>query len=187
MIHPEMPEDATNTVRKWGFKAIKNALVRRHIWNSREEAFAEFSSSPFYAAWDQDVLKSYIEHGLYETTIVTPSGETKRVAKLKCTPLNEALVFAGGKVPIEGFACLPELDEQVRLHWIVSGAEGAPEFGPPGAQQERVWIRPKNSSNTRITRAGHLVPQEGAKEFVQDIIQFLERHYTSNRITRALL
>ncbi|KAF5353357.1 hypothetical protein D9756_007809 [Leucocoprinus leucothites] len=186
MMRPEYSDAVTEIVGKWGLKAINNALRRKDTWKSKEEALIEFSSSPYYATWDRDMLKTYIEFALYDTTVTTPTGETKPVARLKLAPFHEALVFAGGDVPLEAFACLPDLDERIRLHWIVSGAKGAPEFGAPGAQQERVWVRPKNSSNTRINRAGHLVPQEGAPEFAQDLIQFLQRHY-SNRTIRASL
>ncbi|KAF9446266.1 hypothetical protein P691DRAFT_733620 [Macrolepiota fuliginosa MF-IS2] len=187
MMDPGLPEEVRQIVGKWGFKAVSNALSRKDTWNSKEEAYAEFSSSPFYKAWDPETLELYIYHGLYDTTITTPIGMHKRVAKLKLTSLHEALVFAGGDVLMEAFARLPELDERVRLHWIMPGAKGATEFGPPGSQRDRVWVRPKNSSNVRITRAGHLIPQECPAEFAQEIIQFLERHYAKEKTLRSNL
>lgn len=33
-------------------------------------------------------------------------------------------------------------------------------LGKPGETRDRVWLRPKNSSHTRIPGAGHLIPQE---------------------------
>lgn len=175
MMNPGLSEEGLAVASKWGAKAIGNTLARKDTWQSkyvpttcpksspistddhREEAYAEFCSSPFYQTWDPEVLKLYAIHGLYNTTVTTPIGAHQRVAKLKLASFHEALVFAGGDVPLEAFSRLPELDERVKLHWIMSGAKGAPEFGPPGSQRERVWVRPKNASNTRINKAGHLV------------------------------
>jgi len=103
------------------------------------------------------MLKVFVEYGLYETTIITSTGHAKRVVKTKLTPFQEALVNAGGDAPEEAFMCLGELDERIKLHYIFPARKGVMEFGPPGAQQERAWVRPKNSSNTRINEAGHLV------------------------------
>ena len=32
-------------------------------------------------------------------------------------------------------------------------------MGPPGSIQQRVWLRPANSSNVKVPNAGHLVSQ----------------------------
>jgi hypothetical protein len=103
------------------------------------------------------MLKIHIDSAFYETIVITPTGVPKRVTKSKISVIQEALVFVGGDGPKEAFVSLPDLNESVRLHFIMSGAEGAPEFGPPGSQRERVWLRPKNSSNTIIKKANHLV------------------------------
>lgn len=115
------------------------------------------ASSSIYAGWDSEMLRVFVEYGLYETTTVTSTGHAKRVVKTKLTPFQEALVNAGGDAPAEAFTCLGNLDERIKLHYIFPARQGAIEFGPPGAQQERAWMRPKNSSNTRINGAGHLV------------------------------
>jgi len=123
----------------------------------REEAYTELASSSIYADWDPEMLRAFVEYGLYETTTITSTGHAKRVVKTKLTPYQEALVNAGGDVPQEAFTCLSDLDERIKLHYIFPARQGVMEFGPPGAQQERAWMRPKNSSNTRIHGAGHLV------------------------------
>jgi pimeloyl-ACP methyl ester carboxylesterase len=40
---------------------------RRNLWNSKQEAFEHFKKKPKFAAFDEDVLHDYIEHGLIET------------------------------------------------------------------------------------------------------------------------
>lgn len=126
-------------------------------FSQREEAYAELASSSIYADLDPEMLKAFVEYGLYETTTITSTGHVKRVVKTKLTPFQEALINAGGDAPQEAFTCLSDLDERIKLHYIFPARQGVMEFGPPGAQQERAWTRPKNSSNTRIHGAGHLV------------------------------
>ena len=43
---------------------------RRNLWNSREEAFEHFKKKPKFAAFDEDVLRDYLEFG----TIATEKG-----------------------------------------------------------------------------------------------------------------
>jgi hypothetical protein len=170
-VSPEIPADF-----EWGQKAVKNALIRKDTWDSkyvhsfsdtskitefqnnyREQAYVEFTSSPYFRRWDLDMLKIYVDSAIYETIVITPTGIPKRIAKSKISGFQEALVFFGGVVPKEYFVSISNLDESVRLHFIMPGAKGGPEFGPPGSQRESVWLRPKNSSNTIIKKAGHLV------------------------------
>lgn len=158
-------------------KALWNALLRKDTWDSkyvyfipkgtylfnesnhyhRASAYAEFASSPYYKPFDRDVLKIFVDCGLYETTVTTPTGATKSVVKSKLTTLQDAMLYAGGSAAVECFDSLSKLDDSVRLHWIMAGAKHAPRFGPPEAPHERVWIRPRNASNTIILKAGHLV------------------------------
>ncbi len=40
---------------------------RRNLWESREDAYKHFKAKPKFAAFDEDVLRDYIEHGTTET------------------------------------------------------------------------------------------------------------------------
>lgn len=40
---------------------------RRNLWKSKTEAFEHFQKKPKFAAFDEDVLRDYIEHGTIET------------------------------------------------------------------------------------------------------------------------
>jgi pimeloyl-ACP methyl ester carboxylesterase len=40
---------------------------RRNSWETRSEAFEHFQRKPKFAAFDADVLRDYVEHGLIET------------------------------------------------------------------------------------------------------------------------
>lgn len=41
---------------------------RRHQWVGKDEVFEHFHSKKAFAAWDEQVLRDYIEHGTYEGT-----------------------------------------------------------------------------------------------------------------------
>jgi len=129
------------------------ALNRRETWSSRQEAFASFSQNPFFAAWDAEVLKIYIECGLYETK----ADDEKDIVKLKMPGVQEAIVFSEVHTEHEVFDRLSRLDERVALRWAMPGKPGAPELGRPGDTRTKVWVRPVNTTNTRILGGGHLV------------------------------
>jgi len=41
--------------------------VRRNLWQSKQEAFEHFKKKPKFDAFDEDVLRDYVEHGTVET------------------------------------------------------------------------------------------------------------------------
>ncbi|KAI8056211.1 Alpha/Beta hydrolase protein [Syncephalis plumigaleata] len=63
---------------------------RRDGWANRRDRYKHFAGRGFYASWDEDVLKAYIEYGLYETG---PDGQVA----LKMPPMMEADAFLSGK------------------------------------------------------------------------------------------
>lgn len=71
---------------------------------------------PFFAAWDPDALKIYVEHGLAPD----PQGGFR----LKMSGVQEAIVFAEARVTWEVWELLERLDERVELRWIMPGKEG---------------------------------------------------------------
>ncbi|KAF8958109.1 Alpha/beta hydrolase family-domain-containing protein [Flammula alnicola] len=152
------------------------ALNRRDTWSSREEALESFLKSPFFGAWDPASLNVYVECGIY-TTADPISGKT--VAKLKMPGVQEAVVFAELHTEYEVFQRLANLDERITLRWVTPGKPGASELGKPGSTRERVWVRPANATNTRISGGGHLMPQEAPQELAEDLKKFLLYNYSS--------
>ena len=69
----------------------------------------------------------------------------------------EGVVFAHSITPFEVYERLVDLDERIVIRWLLPSKPDAPEFGPPGTTQRRVWVRRKNSTNIRILGGGHLV------------------------------
>ena len=69
----------------------------------------------------------------------------------------EGVGFAHYITPFEVYNRLGDLDERIVMRWLLPAKPDALEFGPPGTTRHRVWVRPKNSTNIRISGGGHLV------------------------------
>ncbi|KAF8240976.1 alpha/beta-hydrolase [Tricholoma matsutake] len=150
------------------------ALTRRETWGSQRVYSIEvLRESPFFAAWDPEVLKIYIECG------TTPSRDSSGtpVIRLKMPGIQEAIVFSETHTEREVYQRLSELDERIELRWIMP--DGDTEFGPPGSRQRRVWLRPSNSSNIRIPNAGHLIPQQVPQLLAHELQNFILKRYSS--------
>ncbi|KAJ7444876.1 Alpha/beta hydrolase family-domain-containing protein [Mycena latifolia] len=143
------------------------AVARRASWPSREAAHAALAANPFFRAWDARVLAAYVAHGI----VPAPGGSGVRLAM---PPLQEALAFAGTMSSAAVWDLLPALEPRVPLRWVVPGRPGEPEIGGPGTTQERVWRRPVNSVNVRISQAGHLIVQEVPREMAREIAAMLD-------------
>ncbi|KAF8902571.1 hypothetical protein CPB84DRAFT_1775707 [Gymnopilus junonius] len=166
LIDPVVVEPYDDTKGKSN-SFVGGALSRRETWSSREEALQSFQSNPFFTAWDPAVLKIYVECGLHTSTSGSP------IARLKMPGVQEAAVFSEIHTEIEAFGRLSRLDERIALRWIMPGKPGARSIGLPETVPRRVWVRPANSSNTRILGGGHLIPQEAPRELAEDLNEYL--------------
>ncbi|KAK2464528.1 hypothetical protein APHAL10511_003507 [Amanita phalloides] len=161
------------------------ALARRDGWSSRSEALALFEKNFFFAAWHPDVLRIYVECALYPASDPSQrsqpqaSSNSGPVIKLKMPPLHEGVVFAERHTSGKVFVNLSKLDDKIRLRWIIPGVDNPIEMGPP---QQRVWLRPTNSSNIKIPNASHLIAQEKPKELADEIRQFLHDNYSTTTL-----
>ncbi|PFH47153.1 hypothetical protein AMATHDRAFT_7027 [Amanita thiersii Skay4041] len=170
LVKPLRPTDS----RRHTDGLTLGALSRREVWNSKEEALNLFKKSPFFSAWHPEVLKLYVECGLYDTT---DSQTGRPITRLKMPGLQEAVVFVEIHTENEVYHRVRDLDVNITLRWVMPGKAGAGEFGPPGSTQQRVWLRPTNASNIRIPNAGHLIAQEAPQELANDISGFLQVKY----------
>ncbi|KAF9078445.1 Alpha/beta hydrolase family-domain-containing protein [Rhodocollybia butyracea] len=151
------------------------ALGRRAVWKSRQDALKGFVASPFFRAWDPRVLDLYVEAGLYED---------QDVARLKTSPIQEAILFNDaelGAAEVWTRLWRKELDPRITLKWVMPGPGMQELDSRPNASQQRVWLRPENSSNVRIESSGHLIPQEKPGELGKEIGKYLKEMGTSIR------
>jgi pimeloyl-ACP methyl ester carboxylesterase len=49
------------------FSPSQTTRFRRNLWKTRDEAFEHFQKKPKFAAFDVDILRDYVEHGIVET------------------------------------------------------------------------------------------------------------------------
>ncbi|KAF8892936.1 Alpha/Beta hydrolase protein [Infundibulicybe gibba] len=175
IVKPAANYDSSNASH--AMRLVLGALSRRSAWDSKREALALFQESPFFGAWDPEVLRTYLECGLYP--VKDENG--REIIRLKMPGIQEAIVFAETHTELEVWQQLGGLEERIELRWIVPGRAGANEIGGPGATQERVWLRPKNSSNVRIPTAGHLIPQEAPRELAEELENFLLTRYSPRK------
>jgi hypothetical protein len=68
-----------------------------------------------FSAWHPDVLRLYVEFGLYE--------DESGCVRLKMPPIHEALVLANLRASRETWELIEKLDEKIELLWILPGKE----------------------------------------------------------------
>ncbi|KAF7978749.1 hypothetical protein HWV62_44766 [Athelia sp. TMB] len=133
------------------YNFVRGALGRREYWASKEEAQRLLQANPFFASWDPAVLRVYVEHGLV--------ADNAGGVKLKTPGAQEALVFASEtRFSNETWELLEGIDERIALRWVMAGDMNAMStpIGDEDAQRVKVWRRPANASNVRLS-SGHLL------------------------------
>ncbi|GJJ14481.1 hypothetical protein Clacol_008745 [Clathrus columnatus] len=130
-------------------------LTKTKLGHEREEAYKALSKSPFFKAWDPDVLAAYVQYGIVEEA---------GVAKLKMSGLHEAIVFLHASAIGELWQLLPQLDSHISLFFVVSSLDRI-AFGNLDAVRETVWRRPDNVSNA-VLPVGHLIQFQAPVELV---------------------
>lgn len=133
---------------------VERARRRRVIWDSRQQLFDAYRGKEAFAAWDEDVLWDYVNHGTYDL----PDG---RVA-LKCPAEVEAHVFAL-TTSLDIFSQLTRIDCPVLV------LRGALTDGPLFVVAERVAQRIPRGSLVTVPDTGHFLAMEKPDE-VADII-----------------
>lgn len=84
-------------------------------YDCREDALRSFKSSPLFSSWHPNVLRLYVDYGLYEDG----SG---RIA-LKTPPVHEAIISANVRTGRETWELMETLDENIELLWILPGKQ----------------------------------------------------------------
>jgi hypothetical protein len=90
----------------------------------REDAIKNLAKNPFFADWDNESLRIYVECG----TTPTRDLNGNPVIRLKMLGIHEAMVFSETHTESEVYQRFPELDERIELLWIVPGHPEAIEY-----------------------------------------------------------
>ncbi|KAH9848691.1 Alpha/beta hydrolase fold-1 [Lenzites betulinus] len=154
MVLPPTGEPTTTTRNP----LREGAEKRRDIWPSRDEAFAQFSSRPSWKAWDQRVLRLYVEHGLRTLPTAEYPDKTEGVT-LTCPKTQEAASFNDRLGRTKAYRYLASVCERMPVHFIYGGLPD-----PILTEQIRRTVmslgtQNKHASDQRVPNAGHLIPQ----------------------------
>ncbi|KAG2135958.1 Alpha/Beta hydrolase protein [Suillus clintonianus] len=159
-------------------RMVGATLLRREQWPSREDALRSFKSSPMISAWHPDVLRLYVDYGLYD--------DEGGYVRLKTPPIHEALVLANPRAGRETWELMENLDEKIELLWILPGKESPDVSMLLEVRKQRAWRRPANSSNIILKSSGHLIPQESPEELARVMADFLHKKYDISPIKHKL-
>ncbi|KAJ3561263.1 hypothetical protein NP233_g10300 [Leucocoprinus birnbaumii] len=145
--------------------AITATSSRRDRWKSRPDALLYFQKRFPWSMWDPRILRSYVEHGLYEL-------EDGSVA-LKCDKKREAEGFPDVDPHFEGILCLSEICHAIPVHAVWGTRNDlVPDF-IQDALSDASEGRPM-ASVTKVKRAGHMIVQEQPIGLAQAICDILE-------------
>jgi len=157
---------------------IGNALTRRSVWPSRDEAYSLMRKSSFFGSWDPDVLRDYVDYALVED-----SGGRVRI---KCTNIQEAAVYADSDRRNEAWSALRQIDKRIAMKWILPSYETSIVQSYELAQ-EAVWRRPENATNAVISTGAHLLIQDSPRQVAQEVHKFLLLLQSNNAFVRSSL
>ncbi|KAF9449728.1 alpha/beta-hydrolase [Macrolepiota fuliginosa MF-IS2] len=143
---------------------ISATSLRRDRWISRQDALSYFQKRFPWNMWDPRVVRSFIEHGLYELADGTVG--------LKCDKKHEAEGFPDVDPHFEGIIRLSELCHALPVH-VVWGTRNdrVPEF-IQDSLSDVAEGRP-TASVTKVKRCGHMIVQEqplGLAQVIHDIL-----------------
>ncbi|KAF9508590.1 hypothetical protein BS47DRAFT_1397676 [Hydnum rufescens UP504] len=143
-------------------RLVMGALLRRQSWSSRDEAKALFLQSPFFNVWTSEALDVYVKYGLVDIPPSEGGG-----ARLKASRFQEAVGFADDNFEKETYEILRELDEKVKIKWIMAREPVYEQIVE--LTQATVWRRPVNSSNVKVN-SSHQIPTEAPLELAKEAL-----------------
>jgi pimeloyl-ACP methyl ester carboxylesterase len=133
---------------------VERTLRRRVVWDSRQQLFEAYQGKDAFAAWQEDVLWDYVNHGTRDL----PDG---RVA-LKCPAEVEAQVFAT-TMSLNIFAQIDRIDCPVLV------LRGEHTDIPLSVVAERVAQRIPQGSLITIPDTSHFLAMEKPEEVAEMI------------------
>lgn len=121
------------------------ARRRREVFDSREEAYANFSAKPPLDILDREVLAAYVEHGF------TPLPDGR--VRLRCRPEHEARIYANG-VAHDAYPRLGRVACPVTVAW------GGRSRAMGRSLMEMIAARLPRARTEELAGLGHFGPLE---------------------------
>ena len=136
---------------------VDRTLRRRVIWDSRQQLFAAYQGKDAFAAWREDVLWDYVNHGTRDL----PDGRVT----LKCSAEVEAHVFAT-TMSLDIFSQLDRIDCPTL---VLRGEHTDP---PIALTAERVAQRIPRGSLVTVPETSHFLAMEKPGEIAGIIAEY---------------
>ena len=136
---------------------VERTLRRRVVWDNREQLFAAYKGKDVFAAWHEDVLWDYVNHGTYEL----PDGGVA----LKCSAEVEAQVFAT-TMSLDIFSQLDKIACPVLV------LRGEHTDAPLSVVAERVAQRIPQGSLVTVPDTSHFLAMEKPAEVAKLIAEY---------------
>jgi pimeloyl-ACP methyl ester carboxylesterase len=135
------------------------AARRRTVWPSRDELLSAYRERPAFAAWRDDVLRLYAEHGTFDRE----DGQVE----LKCPGEIEAELYRRS-LSTETWGLLPRIACPTL---VLRGASTEPLLAKVA---EGVAGRIPGAQLVTIAGAGHFLPMERPDAVLTEIVTFLD-------------
>ena len=138
------------------FTPSKITRYRRNLWTTKREVYGHFKGKPKFAAFDEDVLRDYAEHGTIET---------EKGYELFFNPQIEAAIYR--TIP----HTLPRLRGKLNFPITFIGGTNSREAELAGLK----FMRRNFSINFETVEGSHLFPFEKPRETAKKIISNIKK------------
>ncbi|KAJ7608057.1 Alpha/beta hydrolase fold-1 [Mycena polygramma] len=164
-----MHDDAVPALMKF---LTEGAMQRRDVWSSREEAYRSMKARPPWKAWDDRVLKLYVEFGL--RALPTLEYPEKKGVTFKCTRRQETATYRDGLGVAVGYRLTAFVVQRAPTHFIYGAVD---DYLSRAVQDEFLANAVGGTQNTaslvRIPGAGHLVVQTHPTDLAKALLAVL--------------
>ncbi|KAJ7628810.1 Alpha/beta hydrolase fold-1 [Roridomyces roridus] len=153
---------------------VDGCSKRRTIWPSREEAYKSLKARKAWAAWDDRVLRAYVDHGFRD--LPTREHPNKEGVILKCTRAQETATYRETYSSSLVYRMMGTIVKRFPTHFIYGAIDDyLPREVKEDFLQNGVGGAHNLASLVRIPGAGHIVPQTHPTAFAQAIFDILTK------------
>lgn len=148
---PEMRAERTSSL-------VEAARRRRHVFESRKEAYEGWKGRAIFTDWDLRCLELYVTEGLAD--------RSDGSVELKCPGEVEAAIFEGG-ADADVMGRLDRLEAPTLIAWASGGSFPRDHFEELAARMQR--------GEVITAELGHLIPMEQPEWVVRQVLRFNAR------------
>ncbi|RDB28270.1 Abhydrolase domain-containing protein mpaH [Hypsizygus marmoreus] len=165
---------------------VNGAVNRRDIWPTREDAYKLLKSRPAWKAWDDRVLRIFVNEGMRPLPTVDYPDKTDGVT-LKCSRIQETACYRDPLGPSRPYIMLKHVAKRLPVHMIYGAID---DYIPREVKEDVVKNAAGGEENlaslSRVENAGHLVIQMNPTGLAQRIHEALFLTFGSRKLQARL-